>query len=59
MLGYRGISRAWARLYNSACGGMLVGLSPLQPEPPREHLDTFGCRQRIDGGKAQGTICVD
>ena len=25
----------------------------------RDVSQTFGCRQRIDGGKAQGTICVD
>ncbi|WP_049469666.1 hypothetical protein [Stenotrophomonas indicatrix] len=25
----------------------------------RDVSQNFGCRQRIDGGKAQGTICVD
>ncbi|WP_439449147.1 hypothetical protein [Stenotrophomonas sp. ATs4] len=25
----------------------------------RDASQTFGCRQRIDDGKAQGTICVD
>ncbi|CAM4349158.1 MULTISPECIES: hypothetical protein [Stenotrophomonas] len=25
----------------------------------RDVSQNFGCRQRVDGGKAQGTICVD
>jgi len=25
----------------------------------RDVSQNFGCRQRIDGGKAQGTLCVD
>lgn len=36
-----------------AAGAMATGACQ------RDVSQNFGCRQRIDGGKAQGTICVD
>lgn len=36
-----------------AAGAMATGTCQ------RDVSQNFGCRQRIDGGKAQGTICVD
>lgn len=33
--------------------------SPASGACQRDASENFGCRQRIDGGLAQGTICVD
>ncbi|MDV3433832.1 hypothetical protein WAB97_009915 [Stenotrophomonas maltophilia] len=41
-----------------ATGEVAAG-SPATGTCQRDASQTFGCRQRIDDGKAQGTICVD
>jgi putative hemolysin len=39
--------------------GEVVAGSPASGVCQRDASENFGCRQRIDGGVAQGTICVD
>jgi len=41
-----------------ATGEVAAG-SPASGVCQRDASENFGCRQRIDGGLAQGTICVD
>lgn len=39
--------------------GEVVAGAPAAGTCQRDISENFGCRQRIDGGVAQGTICVD
>lgn len=39
--------------------GEVVAGAPASGVCQRDASENFGCRQRIDGGIAQGTICVD
>lgn len=39
--------------------GEVVAGSPASGVCQRDASENFGCRQRIDGGVAQGTLCVD
>lgn len=39
--------------------GEVVAGAPASGVCQRDVSENFGCRQRIDGGVAQGTICVD
>ncbi len=39
--------------------GEVVAGAPASGVCQRDASENFGCRQRIDGGVAQGTICVD
>lgn len=51
----------------SDCSGQCLGTGDTELVPgtaatgvcQRDISQNFGCRQRIDGGLAQGTICVD
>ncbi len=47
------------------CSGQCLAATPVEAgtaasgQCQRDASETFGCRQRIEGGVAQGTICVD
>jgi len=41
-----------------AAGDVAMGV-PVSGKCQRDASENFGCRQRIEGGLAQGTLCVD